>query len=49
LEVPCEGLWFRIGPRELASKTTLNVLAICFNFLEAASSKASPVLTLPTN
>lgn len=46
--VPYEGLWFWIDRRDLPSKTTLATVTLLFNFLEGGS-KASPVLTIPTN
>jgi len=46
--VPYEGLWFWIDRRDLASKATLAAVTLLFNFLEGGS-KASPVLTIPTN
>jgi hypothetical protein len=48
VSVPYEGAWFWIGRRDLVSKTTLSAVTILFNFLEV-DSKASPVLTIPTN
>jgi hypothetical protein len=46
--VPYQGLWFWIDRRDLPSKTTLAAVTLLFNFLEGGS-KASPVLTIPTN
>ena len=46
--VPYEGLWFWIDRRDIPSKTTLAAVTLLFNFLEGGS-KASPVLTIPTN
>lgn len=48
VSVPYEGLWFWVDRRDLVSKTTLSAVTILFNFLEV-DSKASPVLTIPTN
>lgn len=47
--VPYEGLWFWIDRTDLHSKRTLGTVGVLFNFLEGAGSKASPVLTIPTN
>jgi hypothetical protein len=46
--VPYEGLWFWMDRDDLPSKTTLATVTLLFNFLEGGS-KASPVLTIPTN
>jgi len=48
VSVPYEGLWFWVDRRDIVSKTTLSAVTILFNFLEV-DSKASPVLTIPTN
>jgi len=48
VSIPYEGQWFWIDRRDLVSKTTLSAVTIMFNFLEV-DSKASPVLTIPTN
>ena len=48
VSVPYEGLWFWVDRRDIVSKTTLSAVTIVFNFLEV-DSKASPVLTIPTN
>jgi len=47
--VPYEGLWFWIDRQDLASKFTLTVVTILFNFLEGGGSKIPAVLSIPTN
>jgi len=46
--VPFQGQWFWIDREDLASKMTLSLVTVLFNFLEGGE-KVSPVLTIPAN
>lgn len=44
-----DGSWYWVDRQDLPSKTTLAAVTVLLNFLEGGGTKATPVLTIPTN